>query len=189
MVDTYKTAIKESRILGFAGFNHAAPLNAITYHAQSKTSDKLYGFVQSDDATVNAQINQNCCILLDANIPNNQTIASVQFRADQAAFLSAIATCQYFYNNLHMYHDQFQNLSVGVFGGSAFPTVSIYMGGFQRGLEFFNYAILKLKMLGTGAKKVIEGHDIGDDDAMAFRNLGLHTKYKEELDQIIEDED
>lgn len=190
MVDTYKTAIKDSRILGFAGFNHAAPLNAITYHARG-ASGKLNGFVQSDDPTVNQQINQNCCIMLDANIPNNQTIASVQFRADQAAFLTAIATCQYFYNNLHMYHDQYQNLSVGVFGGSAFPTVSVYMGGYQRGLEFFNYAVLKQKILITGAEKVItqDREKLDDADAVAFQNLREYTRYSEELEEIIEKKD
>jgi basic membrane lipoprotein Med (substrate-binding protein (PBP1-ABC) superfamily) len=72
-------------------------------------------------------------ILLDANTPEDRNIASVIFRADQAAFLTGIAICQYLNDNFDEYSSG--GLRVGSFGGIAIPSVTIYMGGLEYGIE------------------------------------------------------
>jgi basic membrane lipoprotein Med (substrate-binding protein (PBP1-ABC) superfamily) len=73
-------------------------------------------------------------ILLDANTPNDLNIASIVFRADEAAFMAGIATCQYLNDNFDEYKTN-GGLKVGTFGGIAIPSVTIYMGGFEYGVE------------------------------------------------------
>ncbi|MCQ2748396.1 MAG: BMP family ABC transporter substrate-binding protein [Mycoplasmoidaceae bacterium] len=133
-INTYTSVIKQSDIVGLAGFNHATPLNSMMQHAE--IDGGVSAFASVKDNVVNELAQKTGFILLDSNISNNQNIASVQFKADQPGFLTALATCEYFVNNLDMYHDNYQDLAVAEFGGVAIPTVVIYMGGFQRGIEF-----------------------------------------------------
>jgi basic membrane lipoprotein Med (substrate-binding protein (PBP1-ABC) superfamily) len=72
-------------------------------------------------------------ILLDANTPDDKNIASVVFRSDEVAFMSAIATCQYLNDNFDEYKSG--GLRIGMFGGVAIPSVTIYMGGFEYGVQ------------------------------------------------------
>lgn len=130
----YNSAAQQHSIIGLAGFNHVTPLSSLgTYNARTKIVD--YG--DKDTA-----FDKTCFLLVDGDVENNQNIASVLFRSDQPGFLSAVATAMYFMNNVELYHDQGQDISVGVYGGTTIPTVTIYMGGFQRGIEFFNAFIL-----------------------------------------------
>jgi basic membrane protein A len=73
-------------------------------------------------------------ILLDANTPEDPNIASIIFRADEAAFMTGIATCQYLNDNFDDYKDN-GGLKVGTFGGLPIPSVTIYMGGFEYGIK------------------------------------------------------
>jgi basic membrane protein A len=72
-------------------------------------------------------------ILLDANDPDDKNVASVIFRTDEAAFMTGIATCQYLNDNFDEYKSG--GLRVGTFGGVAIPSVTIYMGGFEYGIQ------------------------------------------------------
>ncbi|MCQ3915122.1 MAG: BMP family ABC transporter substrate-binding protein [Mycoplasmoidaceae bacterium] len=140
-INTYVSAMKGYDVLGLAGFNHATPLNAMMIHKDKddKTAEPL---ASNADPEINKIANSTAFVLLDSNVNSNQNVASVQFRADQPGFLAALAACQYLYNNLEVYHKNHEDLSVAAFGGVAIPTVTIYIGGFQRGVEFFNNKIL-----------------------------------------------
>lgn len=182
-VNTYASVIKEHDVVGLAGFNHSTPLNSMMTHENGSA------LVTNPDPEINKLLNSTGLILLDSNIANNQNIASVQFRADQPGFLTGLATCQYFYNNLDMYHDKFQDIAVGAYGGVAIPTVIIYIGGFQRGIEFFNHFILS-EAITQGSKYYFGEEQAKDDDIRAqallktFTNLVEHSKYKDEINAL-----
>ncbi len=179
-VDTYLSVMEQHHVVGLAGFNHSTPLSNMMTHEGTK------GFVTCSSESLTKMADQTAFILLDSNIANNQNIASVQFRADQPGFLTAIATCQYFFNNLDLYHDKFQDLSVGMYGGVQIPTVTIYMGGFERGIEFFNYAVL-YNIIDFGGRVWFDMVDKPEDYKLwydKFVDLVNHSKYKQQIDDL-----
>lgn len=157
---TYATLIESGRkSLILPGYLHQSGLD--TFYKQDKNLYKTAGY-----------------ILLDANIPENEdhvalseaykNVASIVFRADEAAFMSGIATCQYLNDNFDEYHKD-GSLSVGTFGGLNIPTVTIYMGGFEQGIIAWNNNVEAI------AKK--EGWNNPDQHKVNFINLGKMDSY------------
>lgn len=192
-INTYISAIRQNGVLGLAGFNHSTPLSTMMTH-KDLDGGGVDPLASNADSEVNKMCNETAFILLDSNIANNQNIASVQFRADQPGFLSGLATCQYLINNLDMYHDKFQDLAVAAFGGVPIPTVIDYIGGFQRGIEFFNYKVI-MSSLETGRELYFGKEEYTNGDPAyikargeTFNSLLEHSKYKEEIEAIKNDE-
>lgn len=154
------------KVLGLPGFPHVAPLAGLG------TYDEQEGLFKFNVASEEDQEKINTCamIMFDGNMPNMQNVASVLFRADQPAFFTGLATCEYFLKNLETYHANYHDLSVGTYGGTQLNTVIIYMGGMQRGLEFFNEFILKNILL----------------DARTYLTSGTESQYGDEYKKIIQ---
>lgn len=172
--DIYRTICQSRRVLALPGFVHVTPLESLGSRDESEDTGIVhYPGERNIDGTV--------FILIDGNIPNNQNVASVLFRSDQPAFLSAISTAMYFLNNLDTYHSNYQDLAVGVYGGTPIPTVVIYMGGFQRGIEFFNEFILK-QILADLRACLDTKPDYTFDNYPYAKKIMESSKYKEELD-------
>jgi len=171
-VNIYRKAAEKTKTLCLAGFNHVTPINAL-----GKQNGSMYKF---DDKN----IEKTGMLLIDGDISNNQNIASVLFRSDQPAFLTALSTCMYFYNNLEVYHDNFQDISVAAYGGTAIPTVAIYMGGFQRGVEFFNHYILNNKLLKINARNYLFKDPAVEENDYFVEKLLPASKYKEQLKEL-----
>lgn len=183
-VDTYLSVMEQHHVVGLAGFNHSTPLSNMMTHEGTN------GFTTCSSESLTKMADQTAFILLDSNIANNQNIASVQFRADQPGFLTAIATCQYFFNNLDLYHDKFQDMSVGMYGGVQIPTVTIYMGGFERGIEFFNYTVL-YNIIYFGSQVWFNFAPNPDDYKLwydKFVDLVNHSKYKQQIEELPKNE-
>ncbi|MBQ0045744.1 MAG: BMP family ABC transporter substrate-binding protein [Mycoplasma sp.] len=187
-INTYVTAIRENDVLGLAGFNHTTPLSTMMQHKED--GDVVDKFASNSDPEINKYCNSTAFILLDSNIANNQNIASVQFRADQPGFLAGLATCQYLMNNLDLYHDKFQDIAVAAFGGVAIPTVTIYIGGFQRGIELYNYCVIS-GSLDTAPKYYFASTtpipSWEKTRLDTFNNLIKHSKYKADVEAIAND--
>lgn len=194
-INTYVAAMRDYDVLGLAGFNHATPLNAMMIHKD--IGGGVDPLASNADPEINKIANSTAFVLLDSNINSNQNVASVQFRADQPGFLSALATCQYLYNNMEMYHKDYKDLAVAAFGGVAIPTVTVYIGGFQRGIEFFNDKILNSSLAPTllsggpwyyfdGEPKVWPS-DFWKARYDTFVKLVKFSKYKDEIEEIKKD--
>lgn len=168
--DIYREVVGTGRrVLALPGFVHVTPLESLGSRDETEDTGIVhYNGERNVDGTV--------FVLIDGNVPNNQNVASVLFRSDQPAFLSAISTAMYFLNNLNIYHNNYQDLSVGVYGGTPIPTVVIYMGGFQRGIEFFNEFILK-QILADLRACLDETKQI--DDYPYAKKIMESSKYKE----------
>ncbi|MCQ2957114.1 MAG: BMP family ABC transporter substrate-binding protein [Mycoplasmoidaceae bacterium] len=190
-INTYMSIIDDERngVVGLAGFNHSTPLNALMFH--NKDEDGIYeAYATANSQAAIERTGKTGFILLDANCANNQNVASVQFRADQPGFLAALAVGEYLYNNLDIYHNEFQDLSVAEFGGVSIPTVMIYMGGFQRGIEFFNVKVLQ-SALSRGSYYYLKSTEPSPEDALrerrcykTFIELVKHSKYQDEINEL-----
>ncbi len=164
--DQYLQALRDKvKVLALPGFPHVAPINGLGSYDEE---NGLFRFNVADD--LQEAINTCAMVMFDGDLKNMQNGASVLFRADQPAFLTSLATCEYFLKNLETYHANYHDLSVGTYGGTALNTVTIYMGGFQRGLEFFNEFILK---------NILK-------DARAYLTSGTESPYGDEYKKIIE---
>lgn len=189
-VNIYQAVIsdKDRFVVGLAGYNHAEPLQQMMVHKKDE-SGKTDIFATCQDAKNNANAQKTAFVLIDSAIPNNQCIASVLFRADQPGFFAGVATCEYFINNLQLYHDNYQDLTVAGYGGVSIPTVTIYLGGFQRGIELFNNFVLK-PALNKGAELYFtDGSPSNSTESQLKKTFGLlapYTKFKQTFDEIKE---
>lgn len=130
----YDETAKKRKVIHLCGFNHITPLNSIGVIKENDNKQKYKSF--------NSNFGNAAYILYDGDISNNQNIASVSFRADQSAFLTGIACCVELLKNVETYHKDGREMSIGIFGGVMIPTVLVFMGGIERGIELFNNHIL-----------------------------------------------
>ena len=130
----YDEVAKNHKVIHLCGFNHITPLNSIGEIKTNNDGKKYKSF--------NNNFGDAAYILYDGDISNNQNIASVSFRADQSAFLTGIACCVQLLKNTEIYHKNGRKMSIGIFGGVMIPTVLVFMGGIERGIELFNNHIL-----------------------------------------------
>ncbi len=162
----YDEVAKKHKVIHLCGFNHITPLNSIGEIKENNDGKKYKSF--------NSNFGDAAYILYDGDISNNQNIASVSFRADQSAFLTGIACCVELLKNAEIYHENGREMSIGIFGGVMIPTVLVFMGGIERGIELFNKHILP---------NIIEQIINDDPDTINdFPNLKKTTKLEWKMD-------
>ena len=123
--NTYKAAYEAGKkSLVLPGYQHITPLS--TLKAGDENIYKSMGY-----------------ILIDSEV-SDPNIASVQFKAEQSAFLCGVAACQYLEENWEevYQHANDGQLAVGCFGGQNIITVTCFMGGLELGVWFYNNYIL-----------------------------------------------
>jgi basic membrane lipoprotein Med (substrate-binding protein (PBP1-ABC) superfamily) len=135
-IQTYNSAVGNQgyKTLVLPGSLHANPLQQFS-RQQKDTFDKAgYIFLDYDVGT-------------PSDAPGRFTedgvehVASVLFRAEQAAFLAAISTCQYLNENFDQYYSPNKPLAIGTFGGNPIISVVSYMGGFELGAYLYNQMV------------------------------------------------
>lgn len=181
----YERAIKGTTdaypyLLHLVGYLHASPLSAY-FNSDNIKVDSQNGKKYVD---LPGEIGQSSIFLYDGSVPNNQYISSNLFRADQSAFLCALATCCFFLKNIDIYYSDTRPLSIGVFGGVNFSTVSVFMGGIQRGVELFNNHILP-----NLVDKILADDDLPKDNFLDLVNF-VENKYQNDAslrEKIIND--
>lgn len=130
-VSRYSAAVTGgARSIILPGYLHETPLEQ--FLSQSASTAEKSGY-----------------ILIDSQF-NHSNVASIMFRADQSAFLAGLSICQYLSIDNFDHYIKKGDLKVGTFGGNNIPTVTIYMGGFERGVEFFNNKILPILKVNNG---------------------------------------
>ncbi|XQP55242.1 MAG: BMP family ABC transporter substrate-binding protein [Mycoplasmoidaceae bacterium] len=186
-INTYVSIAKKHSVIGLAGFNHATPLTTMMTRRGGNPQATC-----ADDKT-NKIMQETAIVLQDANIPDNQCIASVLFRADQPGFLTGLATCEYLIHNPQLYHDHFQDFTVAEYGGVPIPSVTVYMGGFQRGVELFNYGVIQ-NVFEIGARYAFGDPEIEEERfpnagkcLQTFNKLIESSKYRSQVKEILND--
>lgn len=158
-INTYKAVIGDGvKSLVLPGFNHLTPLG--TFAKDPVFAKAGYIFI---DGTF-------------SDVPeNNEHVASIMFRSDEASFLVGLAACQYLEDNYDKVYSKVNNgqLAIGCFGGTAIPTVTIYMGGLEWGIWAYNtYVLPKLiKQHSEWTKEEQEKHFV------KFISLGKSSSY------------
>ena len=120
--DTYADHARKALVL--PGYQHITPLTILKGN-QKRIYDSM-GYV-----------------LIDSEVPD-LNIASVQFKAEQSAFLTGVSACQYLEENWEDVYSKVNNgqLAMGCFGGQNIITVTCFMGGLELGIWFYNNYIL-----------------------------------------------
>ncbi|MDE5651800.1 MAG: BMP family ABC transporter substrate-binding protein [Ureaplasma sp.] len=164
LIQAYFAAIVNgSKLLYLASYAHTTPItnalclteqqNSIFYDYFSRAGylliDDVYGFplfLSTDD--------ENNGLIDTSKLQPfwSTNLASAQFRSDLGSFITGIAMAEFLNENRDYFGD---NLSWSTYGGFPFPSVTSFMGGFQKGVEFFNAKILP-KMSAYDYKEVTQ---------------------------------
>lgn len=140
MVSAYRGAVLQgAEIIMAPGFTHGTPIT--TAFKEAPDFFKNTGFLFFDDAISGAS-------RAAANTWN------ITYRADLGSVQVGIAAAYF----LNLYQDTFLedgNLTYAMWGGLNFSSVTSFMGGFQKGIEWAN-AKLAGTNIGTPAKKYVK---------------------------------
>lgn len=175
----FASVVNGAKLLYLPSYVHGVPLtdalnttkeqNQILYNYFNKTGflllDSNYGFpvfIEKKDKNGNTIGIEG----LDYQQPIWTTnVAAVLFRADLGSFITGIAAAQLLNEN----QDYFGNeLTWCTYGGLPFSTVTCFMGGFERGIEFFNKNIVPLKQGYKEIKKLLLNNNQSGNFANGF---------------------
>ncbi len=118
------------------GFTHKSPIEAL-YNSNKANEVKDLGFVLLDEA-IDYEYQNFQVVEKDGKPVLSKAIrntASITFRADLGSIQTGIAVCQFLNDNVDTFGP---NLTFGMYGGLPFSSVTCFMGGMQRGIEWFN---------------------------------------------------
>ncbi len=127
-IDAYKKAIYNgAEVIAAPGFTHKDPI----LNAFNGTDDffKDTGFMLFDDTT----------IPFEGPLNKQATLHtwSVTFRSDLGSIQTGIAMAQFLNENRDIFGKDGE-LTYGMFGGLPFASVTSFMGGIQKGVQWFN---------------------------------------------------
>ena len=142
-------AVNGTKLISAPGYTHTAPITqalSITKNQNPAIYEYMNdtGFLLLDDKYGSPIFNSNNEIDLKVSQPLWSTnVASAQFRTDLGSFIVGIALGE-FLNEYQYYFatDEDQKLTYATYGGDNFSSVTSYMGGLQKGINFFNKYIV-----------------------------------------------
>ncbi|MDE5617335.1 MAG: BMP family ABC transporter substrate-binding protein [Ureaplasma sp.] len=162
----FASVVNGAKFLYLPSYIHGVPLtdalniteqqNKILYSYFNKTGflllDSNYGF-----PVFNEKTDSNGKVIQVDGFSGSQSIwttnvAAVLFRADLGSFITGIAAAQLLNENQDYFGEE---LTWCTYGGLPFSTVTCFMGGFERGIEFFNQNIVPLKQGYKEVKKIL----------------------------------
>lgn len=189
-------AVNGTKLISAPGFTHTAPITQALAIAQNQ-NPAIYkymnktGFLLLDDKYGSPIFNSNNEIDTKVNQPVWSTnVASAQFRTDLGTFIVGIGLGE-FLNEYQYYFatDEDGKLTYGTYGGDNFSSVTSFMGGLQRGINFFNeyivpyaknssgqpYLPIEQVILGNGYQQNFSG-GFGTTDGNSLINQFLNQK-------------
>ncbi len=127
------------------GFTHKTPIESL-YSSKNASKAKDLGFVLLDEAVEYQTVKgKDGKLLLSPAIANT---ASITFRADLGSIQTGVAVAQFLNDNVDVFGDN--GLSFGMYGGLPFSSVTSFMGGMQKGIEWFNKNLVGKSNTKTG---------------------------------------
>lgn len=130
------------------------------------------GFNQKDSVqTVANEMKNKGFILLDSGVDVTKgdftNVSSFTFRAEQSGFLAGIATAEFLNANKEIFTNKSNGddgkLKVGGFVGSAFPSTTDFLAGFQAGIIAYNLQIKSNTTQPFTTKTEVEWASLGKD--------------------------
>lgn len=122
----YKSCVRQgAEIIVSPGFTHKDPI--ISAFNGNKEYFKNTGFMLLDEA-VNVVENNSW----------SQNTVGVTFRSDLSGFRTAISAGMLLNDNQKHFLGEDNKLTYGTYGGAPYSSVTSFMGGFQKGIEWFN---------------------------------------------------
>ncbi len=142
-----------AKVIVAPGFTHKAPIEALYKDKADKVKD--LGFILLDEA-VEYQINEKFEIVTGNDkqpmlSPAIANTASITFRADLGSVQTGIAVAQFLNDNVDVFGRKgSEKLTFGMYGGLPFSSVTSFMGGMQKGIEWFNKNVVSKTNAKTG---------------------------------------
>ncbi len=175
------SAVNGSKLLSLPGFTHTTPLT----QALSTTSNEnsvIYkymnnlGFLLLDDKYGFPIFNKSNQLDNSVSQPIWSThVASAQFRTDLGSFIVGIALGEFLNEYQYYFTSNDNKLTYGTYGGDNFSSVTGYMGGLQRGIEWFNTYIVPYAHLENGnpyknVEQIFVGESYGQNFSGTFNS-------------------
>lgn len=131
-----------AKVIIAPGFTHKSPIESL--FSNNKKGAKDLGFILLDEAIEYRDADANFAPdqgsdnkpILSSAIKNT---ASVTFRSDLGSIQAGVAIGQFLNDYVHTFGP---DLTFGMYGGLPFGTVTSFMGGVQKGLEWFNQNVV-----------------------------------------------
>lgn len=149
LVDAYKGArLRGAEAIMCAGFDHQAPIEAAFKNYESTFSDTAF-------------------LLFDSVVPSNSRAAAntwnITFRSDLGSIQVGIAAAYF----LNYYQDTFMDdgkLTFATWGGQPYSSVTSFMGGLQKGIEWSNENLAGKEINGKLYQKVEQIYSTNGND-------------------------
>lgn len=186
LIQTYfASAVNGSKLLYLASFSHTSPLvDALNISASENPTMNKYlgdiGYILIDDAYgipsfKKPTLNDKGEIIVEGggltsfNQPLWSTnVASVQFRSDLGSFITGIAAGQFLNENKEYFTADDGKLKWATYGGGPYGSVTPFMGGFQRGVDWFNKNVASNNPDFMELEQIILGSGISQNFTSSF---------------------
>lgn len=168
-------AVNGTKLISAPGYTHTSPITQALSITKAENS-AIYkymnnlGFLLLDDIYGKPIFKGNQIDNTAAQPLWTTNVASAQFRTDLGTFLVGIALGE-FLNEYQYYFsdDEDHKLTYATYGGSNFSSVTGFMGGLQRGVNFFNQYIVPYAKTSDGRPYMkIEQIFLGEGELQNF---------------------
>lgn len=142
LVSSYLSAVSlGAKAIIAAGFDHYAPIEA-AFNDYAKTLSNT-AFLLLDSST-------------DYNSKASYNTWSVNFRSDLGSFRTGVAAAMFLNENKNVFKssEAGSDLTFGMYGGMPYSSVTSFMGGIQRGIEWFNTTLVGQEYNGTTLEEI-----------------------------------
>lgn len=187
----FSAAVNGSKLLYLASYSHTVPLtkaldiseanNKPIYEYLGKT-----GYILIDDQYGVPVFNDNG-ELSNVDQPIWSTnVASANFRVDLGSFVTGIAVGQFLNENMEYFApNPNDKLTWATYGGAPYSSVTSFMGGLQRGVEWFNKNVVPKNDKFKTVEQVFIGHESEQNFSFTFDPSGGNNIIAKFLDMNV----
>lgn len=143
----FSAAVNGSKLLYLASYTHTTPLNdGLNTSVNDNAALNKYlgqtGYILIDDQFGLPTYDNENLFSLSVNQPIWSTnVSAVQFRADLGSFITGVALGEFLNENKDYFYND-GKLTWSTYGALPYSSVSSFMGGMQKGVEWFNENIV-----------------------------------------------
>lgn len=152
LISSYLSAVSlGAKAIIAAGFDHYAPIEAAFKDYSNTLNDTA--FLLLDSAT-------------DMNSRASYNTWSVNFRSDLGSFRTGVATSLFLNENKDVFKSSNagSDLTIGMYGGMPYSSVTSFMGGMQSGVKWFNENLVGMEYNGEILEEVKIINPMGKDN-------------------------
>lgn len=174
----FSAAVNGSKLLYLASYSHTVPLTK-ALNISEASNKPIYeylgktGYILIDDQYGIPVFNDNGGL---ANVDQpiwSTNVAAVNFRVDLGSFVTGIAVGQFLNENMEYFAPNASDkLTWATYGGAPYSSVTSFMGGLQRGVNWFNENVVPKNSNFKKVEQVFIGYEVEQNFAFTFDPSG-----------------